>query len=609
MESIDKNWRWFSTLLIALAVALLLHADSVARYFAAPPGKVGVLISGPRSDVGDNYYYFTMLRHAPERLSPKAKNGDPDGGDHRNVNAVTNAYAAALYAGYGIFRLASAITPSSREALLLTSILFSALLAAAMMTFIDTLGWKERVSPACLGILASMALILVDAFGNSLYLGRFYWDNSLLTYYSNPTRLLNPTLFWAIGLLTAVFLVRHIRTRDPLDIAVAIALACLTGLFNLSMGGTLLLALALALAYETIVARVIDPRMTLVFLAAAAGLVWSYLQLRAYAMTPLGQDIRHGEYIGVAIRWQFLALLVMVPFVWRSLGRERVFVAALVASATIVGLLCESVNLGSRLWLRGAVIFAWAVAVFLVVRMVSSLAAVRLGVASSSVRWIRLGQFMAVPMLILLVFHLQRPDMAGWKGFVEADKWAMLHWADEHMRPGAIVASEDIEDSYLLTIYTKAKPLYAMYGLTNRTRDEELRRYFYTMRLFGKDRQALAYATSVDQADEIRYIRDVTGTIDHPDTGGKVDAIIFLELVLYFPYISDLSNCLADSGQHARLTDLLTSRAAEAAGLAYQFDFAIVDNRWPVPDAFHGWLPSYRNGRYSILQRPAGPVT
>lgn len=64
---------------------------------------------------------------------------------------------------------------------------------------------------------------------------------------------------------------------------------------------------------------------------------------------------------------------------------------------------------------------------------------------------------------------------------------------------GSVVASADVEDAFLLPIYTGAKPLYAMYGLTSRTRDEELRRYFYTMRLFGRDRQLLATALSLGQ--------------------------------------------------------------------------------------------------------------
>lgn len=599
------RWRWLPILLSALAVAILLHSDALLRHFHDAPEKTGLLMSGPRTDVGDNYYYFTMLRHAPERMLPKSvRPGDPDGGDQRNVNAVADAYAAALYAGHALYRVAVALTTSSREAVLLTSILNTAVLAFSFAAFLATLlggglrgGWFFALVTAYVG------LVFVDAFGNSAYFGRPYWANNLLTYYSNPLRFVNPALFWATGLVATAFIVRCIRGERAVDFLAAVALAGLTGLFSISVGATLVLALGLAIVFEALRNRTIQWRLVGIAVAATAGLAWSYLQLRAYVSTPLGQELRHGEFLGLKPKWHFLLLLGLIPFVWRMVGKERVFVAALVVSAMIVGMFCESFHLGSRLWLRGAVVYVWAVMVFIAVRVALGWLASGKGTGRSRFVW----QAAAVALMVAFVYQAQKPDPGSWKGFIEREKWELLDWMDQHLPGGSVVASADIEDAFLLPIYTRAKPLYAMYGLTNRSRDDELRRYLYTMRLYERDRQLLDSVLSLKQEDATGYVKYVMGQVPTPAKGDAADAIIFLELVVYHSYVRDFSNALVDPMQHQLLERLLRSRAEEASKLSYSFDYAIVESGHPPPTGLLEWPVVYKNGRYSVLKTPLAP--
>lgn len=558
-------------------------------------------MSGPRTDVGDNYYYFTMLRHAPERLSPTAiRPEDPDGGDHRNINAVADTYAAALYVGYGLYRMAAAITATQREAVLLTSILHTSLLAMAFVALLVTLLRPEHRGGFFLPFaLAYFGLIFVDAFGNSAYFGRAYWADNLLTYYSNPTRMVNPSLFWAAGLTAVSFIVGWLREERARDFIGAVALAGLTGLFSISVGATLLLALGLAIAFDMVSNRIICRRLLAIALVTSAGLAWSYWRLWAYSLTPLGQELRHGEFLGFAPKWQFLLLLGLIPFVWRMLGKEKVFVAALVVAAMLVGMFCESFHLGSRLWLRGAAIYVWAITVF----VSASLALGMLASGSAESRGRLLFKSGAATLMIVFAVQAQRPVPSSWQGFVERTKWEMLDWMDTHLPKGSVVASADIEDAFLLPIYTDAKPMYAMYGLTSRTRDQELRRYFYNMRLFGQDRHILATVLSLGQEDVLEYLKHVMGPVAGPYRNEAADSIIFLELVVYYSYVRDLSNALVDPVQHQHLVNLLNRRADEASRLRYTFDFAVVENG-REPPGFSGWAVAYRNDRYSILRNP-----
>lgn len=598
----NKIWgRFLGLLLSAVFVSLLLHTGSLIRHFEDPPGKAGALISGPRTDVGDNYYYFTLLRHAPERLASAVfRHPDPDGGDHRNINAVSDAYAIALYAGHGLFRLADAIAASSREAVLLTSIFNAAVLAYCFALFLTALqGEAATAGTRWFFVLAwtFAGLVFVDAFGNSLYLGRPYWDSSLLTYYSNPLRLINPPLFWAAGLAAATLIVRWLREERTMDFIGAAVMTGLTGLFSISVGATLLLALGLTMLFEMVINRIMRPRLFVIVLAAFAGLAWSYLQLRAYASTPLGQELRHGEFVGVVPKWQFLVLFLPIPFIWRIFGKERTFVAALVASAALIGLFCESFHLGSRLWVRGAVVYAWAVTLFVVGHVLLGL--LRHG------SYVRIGRHVLrlamLLLLVVLVYQVQRPVSGAWNGFIKKEKWEMYSWVDKHLPRGSVIASADIEDAFLLPIYTHSKPLYAMYGVTSRSRDDELKRYFYTMRLFGRDRLMLDAILRLRQNDVARYVRYVMGSVSFPVSGEVGDAIIFLELVLYHSYVRDFSNALTDRAQHALMADLLARRAEEAAQLTYSYDFVIVDNSMPLPTQLAAFPVVFRNDRYSVL--------
>jgi hypothetical protein len=594
--------QWLVWLLCAVVVSVLLHSDAIIRHMHSSPEKVGVLLSGPRTDVGDNYYYFSMLKHAPERIfSGAVRQADPDGGDHRNVNAVTDSYAAALYAGHILYRVAAVLTTTSRGAVLLTSILHTAVLAFCFVALLATLlGGDFRQKRFLLLMLVYVGMVFVDSFGNSAYFGRYYWANNLLTYYSNPTRLVNPTLFWAAGLAAAAFIVRWIREERLRDCIAAVALAGLAGLFSISVGATLVLALGLSIVFEALRARRICWHLLGVMAATTAGLAWNYLQLRAYGATALGQDLRHGEFLGLVTKWHFLLLLGLIPLVWRMLGTERAFVAALVVAVTIIGMFCESFHLGSRLWVRGAVIYAWAVTVFVAARFALGWFESRSGAIKGRAWW----KVLAMTLLAVFVIQAQRPDADAWKGFIERDKWELFEWMDAHLPDSSVVASADIEDAFLLPIYTRAKPLYSMYGVTNRTRDDELRRYFFNMRLYGRDRQLLSAALSVKQEDILEYLKHVMGEVRSPYRGAAADAIIFLELVVYHSYVRGLSHVFTDPEQHQLLETLLRSRADESSRLNYATDYAIVQSGHSIPPSFAGWLTIYENSQYSVLKNP-----
>jgi hypothetical protein len=592
--------QWLTLVTTALIVAVLLHIDVIVNHFHASPDKVGVLIAGPRTDASDNYFYFTLLKHAPERFSQYLiRSDDPDGGDHRNTNALSNSYATALLTGHVIYRLAQLVTSTSRDAVLLTSILLTAVFAYCFTFFVLTLlNKKELEKPFLLFMLMAIGLVFIGFFAAGLHFGRFVWSNAVLDSYT--TRILNPPLFWSIGLISGAFIIRWIRSQQVMDFMIAFLSVGMVGLFNINLSATLVCAIGFSLIFDFLVRHHISKKFVAIFVAAVAGLIWNYLWFQIYRASSLGLDLRHGSFENLVFTWQHLLLLVLIPLLWRIMQKERVFVIALLLSSIAVGVICESFHLGGRIWLRGAVIFEWGITVFLFFHL--------------SVIWIAPGaikllgniwpRLISVIALVVLILFLQQPNTNSWQGFIARDKWEIYNWINNHLAAGSVIASSDIEDAFLLPIYTNSKPLYTMRGLTNHSRDESIRRYLYNMELFGRKEYLIEQFLQLEQSNVNDYINFVTDNPQHPYIHETADILIFLRLVVYYQYLKDFSLMLINLNQRRQFEKILRDRAEEVKSLDYSYDYAILAFDSVMPRVVSNWKTVYQNEKYLLLRNP-----
>jgi hypothetical protein len=592
--------QWLCIFVAALSLALLLHIDVVINHFHTSSEKVGVLISGPRTDVGDGYYYFTLLKHAPERFNNESiRSDDPDGGDHRNINTISSSYATALIASNLLYQVAEFLAPTSRSALLFTSIMLTTVFALSFAIFVLTLQYEKcQLNPFSVFVLMALGLVFVGTYAAGIHFGKFVWGSAIIDSYT--TRLVNPPMFWSVGLIAGAFIIRWIRSNNLSDFIATLILVALVGLFSISVSATLIFALGMTSVFEYFSTRKISKQFTGIFIVAVAALAWNMLGFYTYKTSVLGQDLRHGDFLTPVFTWQHLLILGMVPLLWRSLGRERVFVISLVLSSIVIGLVCESFHLGGRLWLRGSVIFEWVIIVFLTINLIS------VWITPNSTKlvgklWPKL---ITVTISVLIMFFLQQPDTNSWKGFISRDKWEIYDWMDKHLPVASVVVSSDIEDAFLLPIYTTSKPLYTMRGLTNRSLDESLRRYLYNMTLFERKDQTIEQLLQLKQADVDNYIKFVYNNPQMPYIHVTADVVIFLHLVVYYAYSKDFSKMLIDLNQRRHFMKILSELAEETTVLNYSYDYALLTNDLPVPHMFLNWEEVYQNKQYNLVRNP-----
>ena len=595
------NLRWLAIPFCTLFAALLIHSGALIRYTDTSIQKVPASISGPRTELADNYFYFTLLRHAPERFSNSPIDSlDSDGGDHRLINSISTSYAPALYFGYFIYRISAFITANPREALLLTAIFHTWILAVSITVLLSTFLNKKKIyGPILIFLLATFSMIGVDAFSLSAYYGFPYWNKSLLLNEPNSIRLINPTLFWSAGLLAATYVIRWLRDRRNVDILVGAVITFVCCLFSISVGAALVGAIGLTTAINYYKSRNMPWGLLMVFMAGFIGLAWTYLQLLDYAGSPLGQVLKHGVFISWSFKWQFLIFIIFVPFIKRYLKEESVFVVSLLIVSIVIGSICDSFNLGARLWLRGGAIFVWIIALFSLICL--------LDVIEKYINAIVKYFFKLIITIgiVAYVINAQYRGPESWVGFIQKEKAELYDWMYKNIASNSIVASRDIEDAFLIPIYTSSKSLFSSFGITQRTLDQEMRRFFYAMKIYGIDQSMAEEINKIGENDLLNYYDHIFKNASPGRfLGEKEDAVIFWRNVIYAPYVDQFSKVLAGESRHAEFVALINKRMLEGGSEKFEFQYAILNSEAPRPVYFYGWVIVYANRKYELLIRP-----
>jgi hypothetical protein len=164
------------------------------------------------------------------------------------------------------------------------------------------------------------------------------------------------------------------------------------------------------------------------------------------------------------------------------------------------------------------------------------------------------------------------------------------------------VVSSEIDDAYLMPVYTKVKPIYTMYGLSLRSRSEELRRYFFCMELYGLRVNALERIVALTQKDMEAYYQYAAEIKPAPYPANLADAAVLLKLVVYYAYSNDFDKIFVDAIQRRAFEDYLRGLAAEAKNVNYSYDYAVVRTDMQFPALFAEGETLYKNSKFTLIK-------
>jgi hypothetical protein len=603
------TWRSVIVYLFAsLLVSAIFHSNLLARLAVDHQQKVGVPLASSRTDASDNYVYFSLIKQGLGACNsatyPEAKRIEG--------NSLACTYIGGVLVGNVMWRLFYAVTPSKRAAISLLLILSTALLAMSLiLAFGAVLDRQFGLASALM--IPGTSLFLLDNFALSFYLQSLQLDFvEVLDLEPGFARLLNPSIFWSFGLLTLTGVLLAMRQRSRVLAGCAAVAAAICATAGLAVTASLIGGLALFLGLELVIKRQLDWLVFCVTVVLVAGAAYTLLGFSTFHNTQLGANLHHGELVQLRANSCFLWLLVPVAIGKISIaGREQnMLMKCLLLSATIIGMFCDSVDLGSRLWLRGSCIFAF-LAVGAWSWTVAERAAVRLARGSRltsfplRARWsVRIGSALSAvavaaalfgAMQIVRPFHLDRP-----RGFVGRDKYDMLTWLERHAPPGSVIASTSIEDSFLIEFYTSGRPYVPLFGLTILPQSEIVRRYFRTIGEIEEGPMLFGQLSAITSNALSSYNVALKNGLERPFDETAYQSFAFYLMLLYYPYMAESRNIFSANAPTAVFLDWLRELRNQSREECARYDYLIVRASEHLSESAR-FDVLYRNAGYAVL--------
>lgn len=590
----------------ALLSALMLFSGMLVRLSVVDDHRAGVPAASSRTDPSDNYVYFSLLKQGTSACQRQtAPFVEPIQG-----NGLACTYIGGLLVGHTLWKLADAIAPSKRIAVSILLILNTTLLSLTFLWAVGAILGREFSLLAATAVAAA-TLYTLDNFAVSFYARQPYLHFAdVLSLEPGFARLVNPSLFWALGLATVALLFSQMRRPTAIGFVVLFCVSLLSGLAGLAVSACIVMGCGLFTLWS--LAR----RMTFAWPAIvsaaglAGGLLFALVSLRQFYGSDLGGGLKHGQFGGLVLNWAMLWLLLPLFFgkIVLEKADQNVLVKCLLFAAMVIGLVCESFELGARLWLRGASVVAFLVcAGWLWVRMEVLLRAY----TRPAMLYFSFGKYPAAEKIlaIILVFVLMpilagmaRPpglDAARW--FVDRDKLDALVWLDARSNRMTRIASTSIEDSFLIDFYTKGAPYVPLYGMTVLPYNAPVERYLSIIKLIKEDDAKLARLGEVSRTALGKYSENVKAGFSSPPDHDIYESLAFYHMLLYYPYDSRATDVFhgdrPDEAFLKRLKEIKASASARPSAFAYLI--VRTDEQLKDEAAFK---PVYQNASYRILE-------
>ncbi|UPJ51916.1 hypothetical protein IVB30_11540 [Bradyrhizobium sp. 200] len=568
--------------------------------------RAGVPLASSRTDASDNYAYFSLLkrgisscRHQVEALTEPLQG-----------NPLACTYIGGLALGNVFWTISQWLSPSKRIAVSILLILNAAAIPFTFLWALDAV-LRRTFSFITATILAGTILFTLDNFALSFYAQTFYLDfYSVLSLEPGFARLVNPSLFWALGFATIALLLHQMQRTTAIGFAVLFVIAVACGAAGLAVSACILFGCCLFVAADLLLARRINWPVFGSSIGLVIGLSFSYWQLHQFRATDLGKALLHGQVLDLRLNWAMLWLAVPIAFgkIVPDDPARNLLIKCLLAAAAIIGLVSDSFELGSRLWLRGSAAIAFIACVAwlwsrgeMLVRRIPNVAEVVSQIFRKRPRTRILTSSLVLVFLSVMAATARPPQLDKARGFIDRDKLDVLTWLAGNTRHDTLVASTSIEDSFLIEFYTNGAPFVPLYGLTVLPREMQLGRYFYVLDLIREGDEVVERLSAVRKSALDEYNQKLKLGLATPPDHATYESLAFYHMLLYYPFSRDISGIFEADKVVPNFLKWLEEVKAASRSQATAFDYLILraDEHLKQMDPFE---VVFRNASYVIVR-------
>lgn len=548
-------YKYYNNLLLiilALLISVFLNQDRVIRTFFNDNDKHAVPIASSRTFLGDEYYYYGA---ATDSLKLGLVSKD-------KVYSTNNILFGSLVSTGLINVFCQNLIGSSDIAVLVSLILQTFLLVLATIYAVKIIGRYDNKQSLWLGFWAFITLILTDYFILNSYEGAVHL-RTLLSYYPNILRVVNPQMGWAFGLFYFAVLFSYLEKDTLFRFLFLLVLSLVFSSFSPSLCLTMLLTMTIMFIWNYLISKTINYFYLTLIICLFISFLFNYAQLHNFQTSAKGLEIGTGVINGIVFKpHYFIFLFLILPIVHYYKDKSLFLLASLLISSITIAAFCETMHLGERLWIRGAGLYVWLICIILISNWLKGK------------RDTRVFSAIGILFLSLWTYYLLPHQFDNDYGYIKTDKWIMLDWINRNIPSNSVIMSEDLEFSFLLPIYTLSKPFIPLFGQSSLSIEDTVKRYYYTLEQYGTKEQVRRNLKSFSIQKSIQNLQTVNSGKELDDNSFTEN--VFFNYVIYYPFTKFSASVFSSKEQTDDFFSILDKWSTDQYSEQIQPDYIII---------------------------------
>lgn len=588
---------------IAVLISVTLQKNLLENRLEETNEKVAVPIQSNRTDLGDTYHYYIAGKRFFNHtfLNVLSSSGDAE---KKPISSIAYLTSGALLASGMVSYLSELLTANSRDAVLISLILQGAMV---IFSFLYAVYVYVRLKGNIVDVfsvvtIGAFSILFLNWFLFVSYYGKYWSEIAVHAPYPEIFRVVNPQAGWALGLFFVANIKLMLTNFTKKNFYFLVMCSFLMAFFSISICLTLLGALGLYIFIKLIFHKKTDYKIICLLVGLVLSLFLYKYQFELFHNTPIGNELEVGKLIAINIKPHFFSFFLLLIPIWLIFKDEvKYWLSSILISSLVIGLICDSVELGSRLWIRGSAIFTWFIISMVVTKItvsfINNFLKGKMGIAFI------IAATMLISFILCLPGKASRQIYENWHGYVEKDKWRVLDWLDHNANRSDIILSSNLEDSVLIPIYTKSKPFVNFYASSQDDVVITLRKYIYTLKYYNKTQHYINMIMKFDKNSFAGFIKTIGERRENLYPYDDYQISAFYSMLLYYPYNKKMAMVLTDKKEKDQLIILLNLLKNDHMEDLPLYTLVLIDklhdrNSFPIKNK----QILYENHRYLIIR-------
>ena len=591
-----------ATLLItALLLSAMFHQDLILKHIFTPENRVTAPLQSSSVQLGDHYYYYILSMKSSDRLLANMNLKEENTFQSKN-SGLENVFAGALLTAGVIDAFAKLLPLPWNIEVTISLVLQTSILFFCLLVFYKLINFRREVPIleyfmfGFLWALASYGVI------RGIYIGSFSYifTSNPFPGYPDFLRTVNPQLGWAAGILYISVLYKFYSTENTRHLPICIGMSLIMGFFSISITATMLLGLGLFGLVRLVQNKTLDYQLVIIGLSLLISFFSVYYLMIEFRATEKGLSLNTGSFNELSFKWHFLYLATVIPLIYLLFdSKTRWLLISLYTGALLIGLTCNSFELGSRIWLRGAGFITLSVLILITFRL---LAWVNKPIRFNSGDKMKVATIVVPVACTYLIYLLMPLNQKDWHYNMQQSKAEVITWIKENTKPNSYVASEDLQDAYYLPIYTDVTPFVQLYDYSTVKHQTLLENYLLVMKVLKKETELLQRLSEFELSKRRDHLKYVLGSSSLRQDYEFYQTYAFFSGLLYYPYTSEFKNIFSNQDHKAKLLNQLKA-IIETIDIAriQRVDYLIKLNDLSS-NSIDGFEVVYSNSDFEILK-------